>query len=637
MSRQQQEQHQQQGTDSISKRPDPEGETSSPKRGQPHPQYGDVTFKDQVKEEILPISLATAAAAEAAAPPRGRTAADDIPMVSAVAVSESQMFAEAEEDRLHYVERRVAAAAADAVRGQVAQLERKLAAVRAPPQEPHRRSGNRHDVADIDGFAEDDRYVNDRLQDAERRAATAEAARRDQEVRLTDLEREMAAVRLPPPALPLTAPQQIWRINNRHDDVDAIENFDDENDDDDIENWTQQQLQRQVVRSVNANTKVVDTSNESNNNSGDASPKQLSRRQRRCIVVTAMAVLFAAAAVAGICGTGRCSSTSTVSTRAGSILSYINGITLSGRTLTYPSRSSAEERAVQWLVVDDLGTAVDDELSLRQRYVLGTFWFLQSSTTHFGTDSKATTWTTNLDECQWSNVFCDGDGRVTAVNLRQQNVQGQIPDDLGLLTDITTLILQSNRLTGTIPSSLGLMTALTDLGLGENELNGTIPLSIGDWTALERLQLWENKLSGTIPASFQSLTALKDLGLSKNVLTGTIPSTLGALTAMTSLQLFKNQLNGKIPLSLGALTAMRDFDLSGNQLSGTIPTTLFALTALKTLWLSDNGLVGTMPFCGSEHRFTSLVADCLEVRCDCCTHCCPAAFGHIPVASSNCV
>jgi hypothetical protein len=522
------------------------------------------------------------------------------------------------------------------VRGQVAQLERKLAAVRAPPQAPHRCSGNRHDDTVIDNFDEDDRNVDDRLQESERRAATAEAARRDQEVRLTHLEREMATVRSSPPALSLTAPQQIRRIGNSHDNVDATENFDDENDDADIENWTQQQRQRQGVCSVNANTKVEDIANERNNNSGNSSPKQLSQRQRRCIVVTAMAVLIAAAAVAGICGTGRCSSTSTVPTRAGSILSYINGMTLSGRTLTYPSRSSAEERAVQWLVVEDLGTAVDDELSLRQRYVLGTLWFLQSSKTHFGTDSDATTWTTNLDECQWSNVFCDGDGRVTAVNLRQQNVQGQIPDDLGLLTDMTTLILQSNRLTGTIPSSLGFMTALTDLGLGENELNGTIPLSIGDLTALQRLQLWKNKLSGTIPASFQGLTALKDLGLSENVLTGTIPLTLGALTAITSLQLFKNQLNGKIPLSLGALTAMRDFDLSGNQLSGTIPSTLFALTALKTLLLSDNGLVGTMPFCGSERTFASLVADCLEVRCDCCTHCCPAAFGDIPVASSVC-
>jgi hypothetical protein len=101
------------------------------------------------------------------------------------------------------------------------------------------RGGNRHDT---DNFAEDYGNDVDRLQDAERRAAMAEAARRDQEVRLAQLERQIA--------------------------------------------------------------------NESNNNSGGSSPKQPSPRRRRCIVVVVVAVLIAAA-VAGICGTGLCSSPTT--------------------------------------------------------------------------------------------------------------------------------------------------------------------------------------------------------------------------------------------------------------------------------------------------------------------------------------
>jgi hypothetical protein len=42
-----------------------------------------------------------------------------------------------------------------------------------------------------------------------------------------------------------------------------------------------------------------------------------------------------------------------VSARAGTILSHINGVTLSRQTLTYPSSSSAEEQAVYLLVEDD--------------------------------------------------------------------------------------------------------------------------------------------------------------------------------------------------------------------------------------------------------------------------------------------
>jgi hypothetical protein len=273
--------------------------------------------------------------------------------------------------------------------------------------------------------------------------------------------------------------------------------------------------------------------------------------------------------------------------RADTILSYINSITLSGRTLTYPSSSSAEERAVLWLVEDDLFTAVDDEQSLRQRYVLGTLWFSQPipTTTGLGSAGFATTWTTNIDECGWFDVNCDGNGRVTELLFGGYNIQGPIPHDLGLLTDLTRLSWGGKQLSGTIPSFLGALTALTRLALYDNQLSGTIPSSIGALTALTNLSLWGNQLSGTIPSS------------------------------------------------LGALTALNDLSLSRNQLSEFIPLSFGALRALSTLYLHDNLLVGTMPFCNLNQSFVDLVADCAKVNCTCCTACCPAAFGNIPVFS----
>jgi hypothetical protein len=535
-------------------------------------QQGDVTFKDQVREDLLSASLATAAAA--ATPPRGRVAAaTDIPMVNAVAVSASQISAEAEEDRLRDVERRAAAAAAEAaaeaVRDQVAQLEQKLAAVRAPP-----RSGNRHDVSDTEYFDGDNGYDVDRLQDAERRAATAEAARRDQEVRLAQVERQLAAV-LPPP------PQKVRNIGGLKDVRLEVQNGN-ANDDNVEDNVSGKQLQRHQPQQKTQ--KKDDIANKGNNNSSGSSPEQLSqgrRRRRRCIVVVVVAVLIAAAAVmAGICGTGRCSSptpspvsppvpssmsiTASARARADTILPFINSITLSGRTFKYPSSSSPEERAVRWLVEDDLGTAVDDKQSLRQRYVLGTLWSLQPTPTTDGFGSAdhklATTWTTNIDECEWLDVECDGKGVVTALPLQNNNVRGKIPPDLGLLTDLT------------------------------------------------------------------------NLKLSENQLSGTIPSFLGALTALTELYLYKNQLSGSIPSSLGALTALTDLALHINLLDGTIPSSLGALTALSWLFLHDNQLVGTMPFCNSDQSFSYFIADCAKVNCTCCTGCCPTAFGSIPVS-----
>jgi hypothetical protein len=374
---------------------------------------------------------------------------------------------------------------------------------------------------------------------------------------------------------------------------------------------------------MNATTKVQHNANERIITSWDSSPQQPQRRRRFIVaVVVLVAVLIAVTAVAGICGTGRCSSpttdparAATDPARAGIILSYINSITLSGRTLTYPNGSTAEERAVQWLIDDDLDTAVNDKQSLRQRYVLGTLWYLEPApTTGFGSanDYHATSWTTHRDECDWLNVECDGNRRVTGLHLWSKYVRGQLPYDLGLLTDLTALVLWDNQIFGTIPSSLGALTALTDLSLSRNQLSGTIPSSLDTLAALYILFLDDNQLNGTIPSSLGTLTTLTYLALTDNQLTGTIPSSLGTLTALTSL------------------------GLEINQLSGTIPLSLVALTALRSLFVFSNRLVGTMPFCSLDQTLEILEADCAEVNCSCCTGCCPAAFGNIPVSLYSC-
>jgi Leucine-rich repeat (LRR) protein len=212
--------------------------------------------------------------------------------------------------------------------------------------------------------------------------------------------------------------------------------------------------------------------------------------------------------------------TNTASARADTILSYLNSITLSGRTLTYPSSSSAEERAVQWLIEDDLGTAANDEQSLRQRYVLGTLWFLEPTPT---TGFSTTTWKNNLNECQWLDVECDGSGLVQSLELNEVDMRGKLPHDLGLLTRLTYLSLWANELSGTIPSSLGALKALATLDLGDNDLSGTIPSSLGALTALTGLWLSGNDLSGTIPSSIVALTALNYFWLTDNRLVGTMP------------------------------------------------------------------------------------------------------------------
>jgi hypothetical protein len=171
---------------------------------------------------------------------RAASIADDIPIVSAEAVSESRIAAEEQEERLQEAERR--AAVAEAAR---------------------------------------------RAAEAERRAAVA---------RLTQVERQLAAV------LPQQLPQQApGYIGNLHDD--RLEVMESDANDDDIEANTsgrQQQRQQPQHQAPKNDDAAIDEGN--TNSGGNSTPNHPSQRQRSCVMVVVVAVLIAAALLAGICG-----------------------------------------------------------------------------------------------------------------------------------------------------------------------------------------------------------------------------------------------------------------------------------------------------------------------------------------------
>jgi hypothetical protein len=307
---------------------------------------------------------------------------------------------------------------------------------------------------------------------------------------------------------------------------------------------------------------------------------------------------------------------------------YLSKVTLAGRNLTYPDRDSPEGLAIMWLIDEDMiGETTTDEqkLVLRQRFALATLRFGSLPTTMpFGSPGHAATWTKpDIDECDWTGVECDL-GTVVGLDLVDADIRGSIPDDLGLLTELTELILSINVLTGTVPSSLAALTALTVLDLSYNQLDGTVPSSLAALTALTYLSLSSNQMGGTIPSALAALMALTHLALGENQLNGTISTSYAALTSLQYLDLYFNQLDGTIPLALAAMTALTVLDLSDNQLDGTIPSSLAALTALTYLALGENQLNGTMPFCNGSmptQFFEYLLADCDKVSCPCCDGC----------------
>ena len=160
-----------------------------------------------------------------------------------------------------------------------------------------------------------------------------------------------------------------------------------------------------------------------------------------------------------------------------------------------------------------------------------------------------THWLSDRPLGEWHGVTTDADGRVTELNLQENELSGAIPAELGNLSNLQDLRLGSNQLSGAIPASLGNLANLTALDLFSNQLSGAIPSELGNLTNLQHLWLSYNQFSGAIPASLGNLTNLQYLDLGSNQLSGAIPSELGNLTNLQYLDLGSNQFSGAIPAS----------------------------------------------------------------------------------------
>jgi|GEM_PF-2905784 len=92
----------------------------------------------------------------------------------------------------------------------------------------------------------------------------------------------------------------------------------------------------------------------------------------------------------------------------------------------------------------------------------------------------------------WYGVTVEGD-RVTALALRNNNLSGPLPSEIGQLTALKELWLDNNRISGSLPASLGQLSQLRLLIMHYNNLTGCIPAAIGDLGSLESLYLSYNQ------------------------------------------------------------------------------------------------------------------------------------------------
>ncbi|KAF7840304.1 putative leucine-rich repeat receptor-like protein kinase [Senna tora] len=242
-------------------------------------------------------------------------------------------------------------------------------------------------------------------------------------------------------------------------------------------------------------------------------------------------------------------------------------------------------------------------------------------------ENKPPSWV-GADPCGsgWEGIHCTN-SRVTSIILSSMNIGGRlsgdiqslselvtlelsynkdmtgtIPDEIGNLTKLQTLILVGCGFSGSIPDSIGSLKQLSFLALNLNQFTGNIPRTLGNLSSIDWLDLADNQIEGTIPVSddqgpgLDMLLTAQHFHLGNNKLIGEIPAQLfSSNMKLKHLLLDNNQLNGSIPGTLGVVTSLEVVRLDRNQISGEVPSNISDLINLSELYLSNNKLTGSLP------------------------------------------
>ncbi|KEH21677.1 receptor-like protein [Medicago truncatula] len=149
---------------------------------------------------------------------------------------------------------------------------------------------------------------------------------------------------------------------------------------------------------------------------------------------------------------------------------------------------------------------------------------------------------------------------------------------------LTVLDVSNNLLSGDLGHCWIHWQNLMHLNLGRNNLSGEIPNPIGFLSELESLLLDDNDFYGSIPSTLQNCS-MKFIDLGNNKLSDTLPSWIWEMQYLMVLRLRSNEFKGCITQKMCQLSSLIVLDIANNSLSGTIPN---CLNEMKTLAGEDD-------------------------------------------------
>lgn len=192
--------------------------------------------------------------------------------------------------------------------------------------------------------------------------------------------------------------------------------------------------------------------------------------------------------------------------------------------------------------------------------------FIQDGVTSRATDSLALVslnsrynlgWITSQPMDSWKGIVVSpiecSEGivkRLTALNLQNRDIAGDLPQEIEKLTYIVSLRLNDNKFSGTIADSYYNLSYLESLFLGNNDLTGTLNNDkIAGWKNMLELSIIYTKINGEIPANLSVMENLRTLELNNNEFTGGLPVELGKSKMLQKFTVSNNYLTLPIPES----------------------------------------------------------------------------------------
>jgi len=111
-----------------------------------------------------------------------------------------------------------------------------------------------------------------------------------------------------------------------------------------------------------------------------------------------------------------------------------------------------------------------------------------------------------------------------------------------------------------------ILNLMSGFDLSTNRFSGQIPLEMGNLSEIHSLNLSHNHLTGSIPATFSNLKQIESLDFSYNSLNGGIPPQLAVLNNLEVFNVSYNNLSGRTPERKAQFDTFDERSYEGNPL-----------------------------------------------------------------------